>query len=98
MRLLKLSLAASLLAAPLLAQQVTKDQPATLPDRPHAAWTRSATIYEVNVRQYTPEGTLAAFRRHLPRLDSLGVDILWLMPVQPIGVKNRKGTDRKSVV
>jgi glycosidase len=49
-------------------------------------------IYEVNVRQYTPEGTFAALRRHLPRLDSLGVDILWLMPVQPIGKLNRKGS------
>ena len=48
-------------------------------------------LYEVNIRQYTPEGTLAAFERQLPRLDSLGVDVLWLMPVQPIGVKNRKG-------
>ncbi len=59
---------------------------------PHPEWSRHAAIYEVNVRQYTPEGTLAAFERHLPRLDSLGVDILWLMPVQPIGVKNRKGS------
>jgi glycosidase len=58
---------------------------------PHAPWTRDATIYEVNVRQYTPEGTFAALQRHLPRLDSLGVDILWLMPVQPIGRLNRKG-------
>jgi glycosidase len=58
---------------------------------PHALWTRNATIYEINVRQYTPEGTFKALPRHLPRLDSLGVDILWLMPVQPIGVKNRKG-------
>jgi alpha-amylase len=57
----------------------------------YPSWTKSAVIYEVNVRQYTPEGTFAAFQRHLPRLDSLGVDILWLMPVQPIGVKNRKG-------
>ena len=57
----------------------------------HPAWSRSAVLYEVNIRQYTPEGTLAAFDRQLPRLDSLGVDILWLMPVQPIGVKNRKG-------
>jgi glycosidase len=48
-------------------------------------------IYEVNVRQFTPEGTLAALQRHLPRLKQLGVDILWLMPVQPIGRKNRKG-------
>ena len=57
----------------------------------HPAWSRNAVIYEVNVRQYTPEGTFAALQRHLPRLDSLGVDILWLMPVQPIGKKNRKG-------
>ena len=54
-------------------------------------WTKSAVLYEVNVRQYTPEGTFAAFDRHLPRLDSLGVDILWLMPVQPIGALHRKG-------
>lgn len=57
----------------------------------YPAWSRGAAIYEINVRQYTPEGTFAALQRHLPRLDSLGVDILWLMPVQPIGVKNRKG-------
>jgi glycosidase len=57
----------------------------------YPAWTRDAAIYEVNVRQFTPEGTFAALQRHLPRLDSLGVDILWLMPVQPIGVANRKG-------
>lgn len=48
-------------------------------------------MYEVNVRQYTAEGTFAAFARHLPRLDSLGVDILWFMPVQPIGKLHRKG-------
>jgi glycosidase len=57
----------------------------------HPAWSKSSVIYEVNIRQYTPEGTLAAFRAHIPRLKALGVDILWLMPVQPIGVKNRKG-------
>src|SRR4051812_2568769 len=54
------------------------------------AWTRNAVIYEVNVRQYTPEGTLAALQKHLPRLKKLGIDVLWVMPVQPIGVKNRK--------
>ncbi|HEX6748711.1 MAG TPA: alpha-amylase family glycosyl hydrolase [Longimicrobium sp.] len=57
----------------------------------HPSWSRAANIYEVNVRQYTPEGTFAAFQRHLPRLKRMGVDILWLMPVQPIGMKNRKG-------
>ena len=57
----------------------------------HPAWSRHAVIYEVNVRQFTPEGTLEALQAHLPRLKSLGVDILWIMPVQPIGKKNRKG-------
>ena len=57
----------------------------------HLPWTRQATLYEVNVRQYTREGTLAAFAAHLPRLRALGVDILWLMPIQPIGKRNRKG-------
>ncbi|HET9729239.1 MAG TPA: alpha-amylase family glycosyl hydrolase, partial [Acidimicrobiia bacterium] len=58
---------------------------------PHPAWSRSAVLYEVNVRQYTPEGTLRAFEGNLARLDSLGVDIYGIMPVQPIGKKNRKG-------
>lgn len=58
----------------------------------HVGWSRQATIYEVNLRQYTPEGTLQAFGAHLPRLKAMGVDILWLMPVHPIGEKNRKGT------
>jgi len=58
----------------------------------HVKWSRQANIYEVNIRQYTPEGTFKAFERHLPRLKKMGVDILWLMPVFPIGEKNRKGS------
>lgn len=56
------------------------------------SWSKNANIYEVNIRQFTPEGTFEAFRQHLPRLKNMGVDILWLMPVNPIGEKNRKGT------
>lgn len=53
----------------------------------------SAVIYEVNIRQITPEGTFKAFtEQHIDRLKNLGVDILWLMPSYPISVKNRKGT------
>lgn len=55
-------------------------------------WSKNATIYEVNVRQFTPEGTFKAFQAHLPRLQKMGVDILWLMPINPIGEKNRKGS------
>lgn len=58
----------------------------------HPEWSKNATIYEVNVRQYTPEGTFKAFEPHLARLKEMGIDIIWLMPVNPIGVKNRKGT------
>ncbi len=55
-----------------------------------ADWVQNATIYEVNLRQYTPEGTLQAFENRLPKLKELGVDILWFMPIQPIGKRNRK--------
>jgi len=58
----------------------------------HPDWSKNATIYEVNLRQYTPEGTFKAFMRHMPRLRNMGVDILWIMPIHPIGEKNRKGT------
>jgi cyclomaltodextrinase / maltogenic alpha-amylase / neopullulanase len=57
----------------------------------HPEWSKNATIYEVNVRQFTPEGTFKAFEKHLPRLKEMGIDIIWLMPIHPIGVKNRKG-------
>lgn len=57
----------------------------------HPAWTTGANIYEVNIRQYTPEGTFRAFERHLPRLRRMGVDILWIMPINPISKKMRKG-------
>lgn len=51
-----------------------------------------AVIYEVNLRQYTPEGTIAAFRKELGQLKKLGVKVLWFMPIQPIGELNRKGS------
>ena len=51
----------------------------------------NSVVYEMNVRQYTPEGTFAAAQQELPRLAELGIDILWLMPIYPIGVEGRKG-------
>ncbi len=58
----------------------------------HVQWSLDATLYEVNIRQFTPEGTFAAFEEHLPRLNELGVRILWLMPIHPIGEVERKGS------
>lgn len=68
-------------------KKVVNCSKSALPD-----WAKNAVIYEVNVRQYTPEGTIVAFEKHLPRLKEMGVDLLWLMPIHPISVKNRKGT------
>jgi hypothetical protein len=50
------------LAAPAIAQPVS---------RPHVAWAKNANIYEVNIRQFTPEGTIPAFAKHLPRLKKM---------------------------
>lgn len=58
----------------------------------HPQWSRNAVIYEVNTRQYTDEGTFNAFQTQIPRLQELGVDILWFMPIHPISELNRKGT------
>ena len=55
-------------------------------------WAKNLSIYEVNIRQYTEAGTFKEFEKHLPRLNEVGVGILWLMPINPIGEKNRKGS------
>lgn len=71
-----------------------KEQPAqtSTENAARPEWVYDAVIYEVNTRQHTPEGTFNAFAQHLPRLNELGVDILWFMPIQTIGEKDRKGT------
>ncbi len=56
------------------------------------SWARNTNIYEVNIRQYTPEGSFAAFAKHLPRLKSMGVEVLWLMPITPISEAVRQGS------
>nr|WP_294905659.1 alpha-amylase family glycosyl hydrolase [uncultured Lacibacter sp.] len=55
------------------------------------AYVLQSNIYEVNVRQYTPEGTFKAFEAHLPRLKEMGAEILWFMPITPISQADRKG-------
>ena len=58
----------------------------------HPDYAANGVIYEVNVRQFSPEGTFKAVEAQLPRLKDLGVDILWLMPIHPISEDGRKGT------
>ena len=48
-------------------------------------------VYEVNVRQYSKEGSFKAVTNDIPKIKDLGVEILWLMPIHPIGKEKRKG-------
>ncbi len=80
-------------AAPTLQESsASKYEPAPYVKVQHPEWAKDAVIYQINTRQFTPEGTFKAAEEHLPRLQELGVDILWLMPIQPIGEVNRKGS------
>lgn len=96
MKMIPVLLAAALgvasCAAPETAPETTSEAASTAwEDAKLPEWAKSANIYEVNVRQFTPEGTLKAFSEHLPRLAEMNVDVLWFMPIQPIGELNRKG-------
>jgi glycosidase len=83
-------LASALVAAPALAEpDYTPRDPVEITN---AAWTADAVLYQLNTRQFTPEGTFAAAQAHLPRLAAMGVDMIWLMPIHPIGEANRKGS------
>ncbi|HLP94331.1 MAG TPA: alpha-amylase family glycosyl hydrolase [Saprospiraceae bacterium] len=57
---------------------------------PEPEWARSAVLYECNVRQFSASGNFAGVRAQLPRLKDLGIDVLWIMPIHPIGVERRK--------
>ena len=67
-------------------------QPKKYVELTNPEWVKNATVYELNVRQFSQEGTFKAVEKQLPRLKKMGIDIIWLMPVQPIGEVNRKGT------
>ncbi len=57
----------------------------------HPTWSYSATLYEMNIRQLTPEGTINAAQQRLSFLRDMGIDAIWLMPIYPIGAEDRKG-------
>ncbi len=90
MRKLILSLACLAVAVGCGSASKTSGVPEALSSHPE--WALGQTIYELNTRQLTPEGTFAAAEKELPRLKEMGVDIVWIMPIQPIGVKERKGS------
>ena len=58
----------------------------------HPSWSGQSNIYEVNLRQYTASSSMKDFEKSLPRLKKMGVEILWFMPITPIGIEGRKAT------
>ncbi len=79
----------------LTACQSVQNTPTSQPkdmDLSRKTWIKHTNVYEVNVRQYTPEGTFNAFAIEMPRLKEMGVETLWFMPITPIAQKNKKGT------
>ena len=78
------------LAAVLAFFACTQEKELLLPVHPE--WSYNSVVYEVNIRQFSPEGTFRAVEAQLPRLKDLGVDVLWLMPMYEIGTEGRKGT------
>ncbi len=68
-----------------------KQAPDTAKINGHPAWINQGNIYEVNIRQYTAEGTFKAFEKNLERLKEMGVQTLWFMPINPISKVDRKG-------
>ena len=90
--LLSLALALGACSAQAPAPEKESHTPEPYVKLTHPEWTKDAVIYQINTRQYSVDGTFDKVREDLPRLKALGVDILWLMPIHPIGEKNRKGS------
>lgn len=63
-----------------------------LPARPSPVWVRQGIVYEIFPRQFSVAGNFAGITAQLDRLQRLGVNILWLMPIHPVGKLNAKGT------
>src|SRR5215210_7715529 len=61
-------------------------------NKSHRSWSAQSNIYEVNLRQYSASGTFKGFEKHLQRLKNMGVEILWFMPITPIGIEGKKMT------
>lgn len=85
--------AAALLVWLAISSAVTSEAAPTTPStRKSPDWLRSSVVYEIFPRNFSQEGDLNAITSRLDELKDLGVDILWLMPIQPIGEKMKKGS------
>lgn len=68
------------------------DAPLAKVARQSPDWLRRAVVYEIFTRNFSKEGDFNAVTARLDELQNLGVDVLWLMPIHPIGAKMKKGT------
>jgi cyclomaltodextrinase / maltogenic alpha-amylase / neopullulanase len=84
----KLSATVALLIALLLC--VTAEPARSVSSPP--PWVRDGVVYEVFPRNFSPEGNFNGITARLDELKDLGATIIWLMPIQPLGQKMRKGT------
>ncbi len=78
--------------APVVATAQARRDVRALNARTPAPWVRDGVLYELNVRTFSPEGTFNAVTARLPELQKLGVTIVWLMPIHPLGQVKKKGT------
>lgn len=76
-------------------KQKEKEKEATANTAANQGWAAQSNIYEVNLRQYSVSGSITDFEKHLPRLKDMGVEILWFMPITPIGLEGRKMTEKE---
>lgn len=83
---------AVMLAAPAALAQEPEAAMAAQHARPSPPWLADGVIYEVFARSFSPEGTLSGVTRRLDQLQHLGVNILWLMPINPHGELKKKGS------
>lgn len=81
-------LASLLLSAALLAKVACQ----AAADGMYPDWSKNVGIYEVNVRQFSEEGSFDKVTEYLPKIKAMGIDLVWVMPIHAIGEKNRKGS------
>jgi cyclomaltodextrinase len=75
----------------MFAQMPDGQGPSTMQAHKPPAWVDTAVVYEIFPRHFSPEGTLNAITARLDKLHDLGVNVLWIMPVHPIGEAKRLG-------
>jgi glycosidase len=82
----------ALMAVSLAVAQAAHGQAPAMATAPDTSWVARSALYEVFVQDFSPAGNFRGVIEGLDRIQSSGADVLWLMPIHPIGVVNRKGT------